>query len=115
MRRAGGVPQASRRTSRDESSRPGSPKTGSTTTTVRGTLDSTPNKTFIVQFFSSPLGEEGRTLVGQTSVTTDENGDATFTFSPASKVGVGRTVTATATDPAGNASEFSGPTTVVAR
>jgi len=31
------------------------------------------------------------------------------------RVGVGRTVTATATDPAGNTSEFSGPTTVVAR
>ena len=94
--------------------RPGPPKTGSTTTTVRGTLDSTPNKTFTVQFFSSPSGEEGRTLVGQTFVTTDESGNATFTSSPASKVGVGRTVTATAIDPAGNTSKFSGPTTVVA-
>jgi CSLREA domain-containing protein len=83
-------------------------------TTVRAKLNSTPSKTFRVQFFSNPSGtNEGKTFIGQKSVTTDKSGNATFTFSPASKVALGRTVTATATSPAGNTSEFSAARTVV--
>jgi hypothetical protein len=84
-----------------------------TTTTVTGKLNSTPGKTFIVEFFSNPSGtDEGRVFVGQKSVTTDASGNATFTFKSATKVAKGRTITATATDPAGNTSEFSAPKTV---
>lgn len=93
-----------------------SAKTGGGTTTVRGKLDSTPNKTFKIQFFSNPSGTyEGKKLIGTKSFTTDGSGDATFAFSPAQKVDVGRTVTATATSPGGNTSKFSAPRTVVAR
>jgi titin len=94
-----------------------SAKTSSTSTTVRGTLNSTPNKTFRVEFFSSPLGtgDEGQALRGQKSVTTDGSGNASFAFSSTNKVEVGRRMTATATDPAGNTSEFSAAKTVVAQ
>ena len=51
-------------------------------------------------------------FVGQKSVTTDSSGNATFTLKSATKVAMGRTITATATDPAGNTSEFSAPKTV---
>ena len=93
-----------------------SARTGSTTTTVRGKLNSTPNKTFKVQFFSNPSGtDEGKVFIGQKSVTTDGSGNVTFAFSPAQKVALGRTITATATSPGGSTSEFSAPRTVVAR
>ena len=92
-----------------------SAKTSATSTTVRGTLNSTSGKTIVVRFFSNPSGtDEGKTFIGQKSVTTDASGNATFTFSPAQKVGLGRTVTATATSPEGNTSEFTAPRSVVA-
>jgi CSLREA domain-containing protein len=91
-----------------------SAKTGSTATTITGKLNSKPNKTYNVQFFSNPSGNEGKKFVGQKSVTTDGSGNVPFTFKPASKVAKGRTITATATDPAGNTSEFSAPRTVAA-
>jgi uncharacterized repeat protein (TIGR01451 family)/CSLREA domain-containing protein len=82
------------------------------TTTVIGTFNSTPNTTFILQFFSSPEPDpsgfgEGRTYLGQMSVATDGNGNAppfTFTTPNAS---AGQFVTATATNPTNNTSEFS--------
>jgi hypothetical protein len=91
-----------------------SARTGSLKTTIKGSLNSTPGKTYVVRFFSNPSGDEGKTFIGQTSVTTDGSGNATFTFSPSQKVGLGQTVTATATSPAGDTSEFSAPRTVVA-
>jgi CSLREA domain-containing protein len=91
-----------------------SAKTGGGKTTVSARLSSTPTKTFTVQFFSNPSGtDEGKTFIGQKSVTTDKSGEATFAFSPAQKVGSGRTVTATATNPTGSTSEFSAPRTLV--
>ena len=84
-----------------------SAKTSSTTTTISATLNSTPTKTFKVQFYSNPSGNEGKKFIGQKSVTTNGSGNGSFSFSPSSKVAVGQTVTATATDPAGNTSEFS--------
>src|SRR5215207_6584158 len=51
-------------------------------TTVQGTLDSTPNETFKIRFFSNPAGDllEGKIYIGAKSVTTDASGDDTFTF-----------------------------------
>jgi CSLREA domain-containing protein len=73
-----------------------SARTGSLKTTIKGSLNSTPNKTFAVRFFSNPSGtDEGKTFIGQESVTTDGSGNVTFSFVPAQKVGSGRTVTAT--------------------
>ena len=83
-------------------------------TTVRGKLNSSPNRTFKVQFFSNPSGtDEGKVFIGQKSVTTDGSGNATFAFSPAQKVALGRTITATATSPGGSTSEFSAARTVI--
>ncbi|HET8674715.1 MAG TPA: HYR domain-containing protein [Blastocatellia bacterium] len=88
-------------------------------TTIQGSLSSTPNTTFTVEFFSgvvcnaAPPNDfgEGQTFLGSVTITTDATGNRDFTganaitlpaFAPA-----GQFVTATATDPAGNSSEFS--------
>lgn len=87
--------------------------TKGTTTTIKGTLNSTPSTTFTIQFFSNPKKDtsgfgEGRTFLGEkTNVTTDGDGNATFTFVPPQRVPRGQFITATATDPEGNTSEFS--------
>jgi len=52
-----------------------------TATTIRGTLNSKPFGIYLLQFFASdnadPSGHgEGQTFLGQTTVTTDNNGDA---------------------------------------
>jgi hypothetical protein len=85
-------------------------------TTVQGMLDSTPNKTFKILFFSNPAGDplEGKKYIGAKSVTTDANGNNSFTFKPANQVPAGRTITATATrNSTGDTSEFSAPEEVV--
>jgi hypothetical protein len=91
-----------------------SAKNTSSATTVSGKLNSSPAKTFAVQFFSNPAGEEGKKYIGQKLVTTDASGNVSFTFKPASKVATGQTLTATATDASsGDTSEFSVPRKVV--
>jgi uncharacterized repeat protein (TIGR01451 family) len=69
-------------------------------------LTSTPNTTFTVEFFSNTAchstGQgEGTTFMSSTTATTDASGDATVS-GPSSSL-----VTATATDPNNNTSEFS--------
>ena len=87
-------------------------------TTVKGTLDSTPStkkkkKSFTVQFFSNPQGEDGgKTFLGQTRVTTNRKGKASFSFETSQQVNTDENITATATDASGNTSEFSDPRTV---
>ena len=67
-----------------------------------------------MQLFSNASGDEGQTFLGQTGVTTDGSGNATFTFSPTQKVSKGQKITATATDTsAQNTSEFSAAKKVV--
>jgi hypothetical protein len=87
-----------------------SAKTLSGKTTIKGTLAGTAGKTFTIEFFSNPSGDEGKKFIGQKSVTTDGSGNASFTFTPATAVSVGQTVTATATsDSTHDTSEFSAP------
>jgi titin len=80
-------------------------------TEVRGVLNSSAATSFTVEFFTNPACDssgygEGQTFLGQTTVTTDGSGNAAFVATlPAPSVG--QVVTATATDPAGNTSEFS--------
>ena len=81
-------------------------------TTITGTLNSTPNTTFVIDFFSNPACDasgngEGQTYLGLTSVTTDAvgNGNISATINGVNLVGL--FVTATATDPVNNTSEFS--------
>ncbi len=79
---------------------------------VQGTLTSTPSTTFTVEFFRSPTcnssgSGEGATYLGSsTEVVTDGGGNASFDV-PVPASGAGTVVTATATDPSGNTSEFS--------
>ncbi|MGH3147872.1 MAG: hypothetical protein ACRDTR_18945, partial [Rubrobacter sp.] len=83
-------------------------------TTIGGKLNSTPNRTFKIQFFSNPSGNEGKTYLFQRNVTTDAAGNTTFTFTVARAVPTGHTITATATDAlSGDTSEFSGQRMVV--
>jgi CSLREA domain-containing protein len=77
-------------------------------TTVNGDLNSTSNETFEIRFFSNSSGNEGKKYIGKKSITTDALGNDSFTFVPADKVPAGQKITATATDPNGNTSEFSG-------
>lgn len=84
--------------------------------TIRVNLNSTPNKTFQIQFFSNPSGNEGKKFIGAKSVSTNANGDVTFTFVPSQAVAAGQRITATATDVvSGDTSEFSAPRKVVAQ
>ena len=86
------------------------------TTTISGSLNSTPGSTFTVQFFSSPAADhsgfgEGKTFLGERQVTTNERGETgAFTFTTnRGAAPVGRFITATATnDATGDTSEFSG-------
>jgi len=59
-----------------------SAKTGALKTTINARLNSTPNRTFRVQFFSNPAGgDEGKKFIGQKSVTTDGSGNVSFALS----------------------------------
>lgn len=86
---------------------------------VEGTLNSLPDTEFDLEFFASaacdPSGYgEGTALVGRDSVGTSSGGDASFSFTfPAFDAPAGSVITATATDPAGNTSEFSACETLV--
>ena len=81
-------------------------------TTIEGALNSAPNTEFRLEFFSNsacdPSGHgEGETFLGATTVTTDGGGNVGFTVTLVNSATVGHFVTATATDPDGNTSEFS--------
>ena len=82
--------------------------TNGSNTTVAGTFNSTASTTFTLQFFSNPASDanEGRTLLATTDVTTDGSGNASFSLNTLPVVAVGNYITATATDPNGNTSEF---------
>jgi hypothetical protein len=74
-----------------------SARTISGKTTIRGTLNSTPSSSFVIQFFSNDPGNEGKVYRGLIVVSTNSNGNTgSFTFSPTTKVPVGHTITATA-------------------
>ena len=76
------------------------------------TLNSMPNTAFRVEVFSSvaadPSGNgEGQTFIGSINMVTDGGGNASTTFTSTTTVPVGQFLTTTATDSAGNTSEFS--------
>ena len=85
--------------------------TTGTTTTIAGTLNSKPRKTFTIQLFSNPTGtDEGKTFLGQVQKKTNLKGKTSFSFlGPA--VTQGDEITATATGADGT-SEFSDPVSV---
>jgi titin len=81
-------------------------------TVIIGTLPSTPGKSYTVEFFASAVADpsgfgEGQTFLGSMVVTTDPvTGVASFT-AKVRPCGTRTIITATATDAAGNTSEFS--------
>ena len=81
-------------------------------TTISGFLITTPNTSYTLQFFWGPAGTcdpsglgEGSNLIGTRVVTTDAAGAANFIYSFNSIPNLS-VITATATDSAGNTSEF---------
>ncbi|MFV2066546.1 MAG: beta strand repeat-containing protein [Pirellulales bacterium] len=81
-------------------------------THVVGTLNSTPNTPFELDFFASRSADpsgfgEGQGYLGSAVVTTDASGDAAFVETFSAVTVDGDFITATATDPSGNTSEFS--------
>lgn len=77
---------------------------------IIGTLHSAVNTSFAVDFFSNPTCDpsgygEGQMYLGSATVVTDGSGNASFNATLPRPL-AGRYVTATATDPAGNTSEF---------
>jgi hypothetical protein len=81
-------------------------------TTVQGTLNSAPNTQFSIQFFKNtacdPSGYgQGANFLDQIVVTTDGSCNATFSRDITPFLAPGMILTATATDPNGNTSEFS--------
>ncbi len=91
-------------------------------TTIHGSLNSTPNTNFTIEFFYStsqdPTGYgEGEHYLGSHPVTTDDTGNTTFSVTFPTQAPSGFWISATATDPNNNTSEFSAsygaPTAVV--
>jgi len=79
---------------------------------IQGTLNSNASTTFTLDFFSNPSCDasgngEGQTFLGSASVTTNGAGNATFNVTLAASASAGDSITATATNPQGNTSEFS--------
>jgi len=83
----------------------------------QGVLISSANTTFRLEFFSNnacdPSGYgEGQTFLGFAQVKTNTTGHTTFKITLPASLAAGNSVTATATDPANNTSEFSECVTV---
>ena len=88
-------------------------------TIISGTLNSTASTNFRLEFFSNTSCDgsgngEGETYLGFTNVTTDGSGNATFTNVNLGTTAPGGFITATATDPSNNTSEFSQCFTLIA-
>jgi hypothetical protein len=81
-------------------------------TTINGRLNSSANTMYRIEFFANdaidPTGYgEGQTYLGFVNTTTNGSGDTAFNKAVA-QIGANQRVIATATDPSGNTSEFSG-------
>jgi hypothetical protein len=82
-------------------------------TRVLGTLNSTPNTTFTIDFYandpdkgSAGANGEGQYYLGSATVITDGSGNVSFNVSGLAATTPGEWISATATDPGGNTSEF---------
>jgi hypothetical protein len=83
-------------------------------TQIHGILHSSPSTLFDLDFYANPACSnfpreflEAETYIGSTQVTTDGSGKFEYDVTLPVAVEAGARVTATATDPAGNTSEFS--------
>ncbi len=81
-------------------------------TIVDGTFNSAANTTFTLDFFASATCDpstfgEGQRYLGSTAVVTDGTGNVAYSVILGASLTAGESITATATDPLGNTSEFS--------
>jgi titin len=81
-------------------------------TTIKGTFNSRASRSYTLDFYASPSADasgygEGQQWIGQTTVTTAADGNASFSFTATNTTGVWPYISATATAPANNTSEFS--------
>ncbi|HEU4386749.1 MAG TPA: hypothetical protein VFV34_03050 [Blastocatellia bacterium] len=81
-------------------------------TTIVGSLNSTPVTQFTLEFFTSSTCDssgsgEGQNFIGRVTFTTGASGSGNFTVSFPTVLTLGQAVTATASDPGNNTSEFS--------
>jgi hypothetical protein len=81
-------------------------------TIIQGTLNSTANTSFAVEFFSNASCDslsngEGQTLIGSAMLTTDNCGNASIDLAFPVMIPAGHLITTTATDSNNNTSEFS--------
>ena len=81
-------------------------------TELQATLLAAPNTTYRVELFDNAACDaagygEGQTFVAARSVTTGQDGRGVFVYTQSTALAQGRIITATATDPAHNTSEFS--------
>lgn len=86
--------------------------TSGSSTTIVGTVNSLPDTSYRIEFFSSSSTDasgngEGATYLGSTTVQTDASGDVGFEITLPLQLAAGQWITATATDPQNNTSEFS--------
>ena len=82
------------------------------TTTITGTITGKPGEAYRIELFSNPAADpsgygQGQTYLTYAEVTVGASGGATFTVQTPNTVPTGQVVTATATDPSGDTSEFS--------
>jgi uncharacterized repeat protein (TIGR01451 family) len=81
------------------------------TTAITGTLSESPSTQYLIQFFASPTADpsgfgQGKILLGSDSIQTDANGNASFSLPLGMGSAPGSYISATATDPQGDTSEF---------
>ncbi len=81
------------------------------TTIIDGTLQADPNSTYIVQLFADLIADpsgygQGQVLLGSLFVSTDAYGNGSFSAQLTTANMAGEAISATATDPNGNTSEF---------
>jgi hypothetical protein len=88
--------------------------TNGASTHIVGKLDSTPSSTFDLDFYANPACSsfpreflEGQTYLGSAQVSTDGSGHAAIDVVLPIATETGARISVTATDPAGNTSEFS--------
>jgi len=85
---------------------------GGGSTTIAGSLNSTPNASLELDFYSSPDCDpstfgEGQTYLGSSTQTTDGSGNVSFSVTVGTGVSAGDQVSATATNGGSSTSEFS--------
>lgn len=85
---------------------------GNGTVSVEGAFQSQPSTDFVIDFYANSTADasgfgEGEIYIGSKTVRTGSDGITTFLFTSLETVAANLLITATATDPSGNTSEFS--------